>query len=259
MIEITGVAMREGPAPGSSSKYYPSEELSNKAGDLTGTPVFWQSNRTVEATIGKVTSAEYADGEVRFTADIAETHIAEQIQSGEADVRALGRHSKDLSKDEDGNRVVSGLTLLGLSVAPIETGIEAAQLASTRERTPPPTATMDAYNDDSVPFALAADIDKTMTETITVDESTYSQLTEIRSSSGDFDDETPLNDVIAYCAAEAGAPTDEQIREEQARLHKRHGRDGSPDGESEDERLSDDEQRTVKSEQERLRRKMFDN
>lgn len=260
MIEISGVAMTEGAAPEPSSKYYPSDELEASAGQLTDAPVFQRGKRTVSGTVGRVTSAEFDNGALSFTADVVD-ELAEKVQSGEADVRALGRHKSDLEKNDDGQRVVSGLTLLGLSIKEPESNVEAAQLASTTERTPPPIATMEAFTDGDMAFSLSAEIDENMTESITVDETTYSQLTELRSAVEEFDDSTPMNDVISYVASEAGAPTEGEIEAEQSRLLAEH----SPSDGNTSEELSDDrdaseeltEQEQIEQKQQELRERFF--
>ncbi|RJS96555.1 hypothetical protein [Halococcus sp. IIIV-5B] len=257
-FEISGVAATPGvKSTDVRTKRYPAEELRNAVGSLEDAHVTLDGDTSVQGVAGRVTSAEYEDDALRFTAEVSEKEIAKKVANDLLDVRVVGRHAQDLDHDDDGNAVVSDFQIRSLTLVPTGNGADGNRVTiptATDEKEPPAGESAAALSSGKMPFALSADIDNM--ERIELAESTVAQLREVQHSEREFDETDSLDVIISTLASEAGAPSDEDIEAEQDRLRAMLGRqgDGGDSAELEDE----SELSEAEKEQLRIKREVFD-
>lgn len=119
-ISISGDAINEGVT---RNKYrYTQEELTNAAKSLVGKPILKDHKEEIDAIVGKVTSADFRNGAVKFEGDVMDEKVKEMIEDGRIENVSIGAKVDDLIKEDINDEeimTVKGLEFLELSLVAV--------------------------------------------------------------------------------------------------------------------------------------------
>jgi hypothetical protein len=239
---------------------------------LEGVPLIHTHDETVRSTVGRVTRGWFDGERLRFRATIFDEELVEKIRNGLSSVSLAGKHApvSELEETDSGAKIIEGLRFRHVALVTnpaaksATVGVAPSTGVSPDETAPSASASAAALSIGDSSFALSGigsialstddgTTDDTM-NTVQIEETTYSQLIELQNA-GEFDDSTTMDELISHAAAEAGAPTDEQVKAEQSRLSQKFSDGEVSPGKDTDStvELSEAERSEVKAEQERLR------